>query len=196
MRQLPRTFYERHPKIVAQELLGKVLTRRLKSGELLSGRIVETEAYLGADDAAAHAAAGKTSRNEVLFGAPGRAYVYFTYGMHHCLNVSCEPEGHAGCVLFRALEPLAGMERMAKLRNVTPGDLKQLTSGPGRLCQALGITRSDNGTDLTSPRSGLFIADDGCEITKIATATRIGITKSAKLELRFYLAGNNYVSRK
>src|SRR5687767_14816426 len=108
LRPLGRSFYERHPRTVARELLGKILLRRDPQG-LRAGRIVEVEAYLGADDAAAHAAAGETARNRVLFGRPGYAYVYFTYGMHYCFNVSCMPEGDAGCVLIRALEPVTGI---------------------------------------------------------------------------------------
>src|SRR3954470_15191018 len=114
---LARRFYARDPRRVARELLGKVLVRR-RGKQLLAGRIVEVEAYLGAGDIAAHAAAGRTARNEVLFGPPGHAYVYFIYGTHYCLNVSCEPEGEAGCVLFRALEPLSGIEEMAIARNI------------------------------------------------------------------------------
>src|SRR5689334_10561585 len=130
---LPRSFFARPPRRVARELLGKVLVRQ-DSGTLLSARIVEVEAYLGEKDAAAHAAAGQTLRNAVLFGPPGHAYVYFIYGNHYCLNVSCEAEGSAGCVLFRALEPLTGIEAMARARGITvqgPRDLTKLTSGPG-----------------------------------------------------------------
>src|SRR5262245_5510092 len=188
-----REFFARHPRVVARALLGKLLIRRLPSGHVLSGRIVETEAYLGADDAAAHAAAGKTQRNAVLFGPPGHAYVYFTYGMHYCLNVSCEPEGRAGCVLFRALDRLAGIDIMAKNRKITlesrsTARLRSLTSGPARLCQAFAITRTnDNGKEMTSPASDLVLMDDGYRTKKIRAATRIGITKSPDLPLRFYV---------
>jgi DNA-3-methyladenine glycosylase len=195
-----RDFYERHPRIVARALMGKVLRRRLPSGEFLSGRIVEAEAYLGADDAAAHAAAGKTPRNAVLFGPAGHAYVYFTYGMHYCMNISCQPEGRAGCVLLRALEPLQGEQQMAGLRGMPKlesGRRKLLASGPGRLCQALGISRErDNGKDLTSADSDLQVLDDGYRPGKIIRTTRIGITRSTELPLRFVLAGNPYVSGK
>jgi DNA-3-methyladenine glycosylase len=200
-RALGREFFSRHPRVVARALLGKMLVRRLPSGHVLSGRIVETEAYLGADDAAAHAAAGKTQRNAVIFGPPGHAYVYFTYGMHYCLNVSCEPEGRAGCVLFRALEPLVGMETMAKNREVESGGeslarLRALASGPARLCQAFAITRArDNGKEMTSPASDLILTDDGYRARKVHAGTRIGITKSPDLPLRFYLEGNPFVSR-
>lgn len=197
-RLLAHDFYERHPRIVARALVGKVLRRRLASGESLSGRIVEVEAYLGADDAAAHAAAGKTPRNAVLFGPAGHAYVYFTYGMHYCMNISCQPDGRAGCVLLRALEPLQGEEQMAKLRGMPALDhsrRKLLASGPGRLCQALGITRErDNGKDLTSGDCDLQVLDDGFRPAKIIRTTRIGITRSTELPLRFVLAGNRFVS--
>src|SRR5437868_2655921 len=111
---VPRSFFEHDPESVARAILGKLIVRSLK-GQKLVGRITEVEAYLGLDDPAAHAFAGRTERNAVLFGPPGFAYVYFIYGVHHCLNFSCQPEGHAGCVLIRALEPLVGITRMAQL---------------------------------------------------------------------------------
>jgi DNA-3-methyladenine glycosylase len=173
------------------------MVRQLESGERLAARIVETEAYLGADDAAAHAAAGKTQRNAVLFGPAGHAYVYFTYGMHYCLNVSCEPQGQAGCVLFRALEPLQGVEKMAELRDIDASNLRLIASGPARLCQALDITRENsNGLDMTAVRSRLYIADDGFHARPVKTATRIGITKSPDLPLRFYIKDSPFISRK
>lgn len=200
---LPREFYERDPKRVARELLGKVLVRRLDARTLLAGRIVETEAYLGANDLAAHAAAGKTARNEVLFGQAGHAYVYFTYGMYFCMNVSCEREGKAGCVLFRAVEPMEGIEQMAELRDAslsvppTLRELKSLASGPGRLCLAFHVTRSDdNGKDFTSRKSDLQIVDDGFVPRKILATLRIGISKSTDLPLRYVIAGNSFVSGK
>ena len=201
---LPRSFFNRDPRQVGRALLGKLLIRG-SGARARVGRIVEVEAYLGAADAAAHAAAGQTERNAVLFGPPGHAYVYLTYGLHYCLNVSCMPAGQAGCILFRALEPLAGKSRMARSRGIElsandlrdPQMLKRLASGPARLCQALEITRaSDNGRDMTLSKSGLWIADDGFRAGKIVTALRVGITKSAELPLRYYLAGNPFVSRK
>jgi DNA-3-methyladenine glycosylase len=192
-----REFYDRSPRRVSRELLGKVLVRREKD-KLLAARIVEVEAYLGENDPAAHSFAGRTPRNAVLFGQPGYAYVYFIYGNHYCLNVSCLPDGVAGGILFRAVEPLVGSDEMAVSRNVTVNstrDLRKLTSGPGRLAEAFGITRErDNGKDLTSARSDLFIADDGYRVRRILTTPRIGITKAAGLPLRYLIAGNEFVS--
>ncbi|HKT87333.1 MAG TPA: DNA-3-methyladenine glycosylase [Candidatus Sulfotelmatobacter sp.] len=197
IRPLDRAFYARNPQRVARDLLGKVLVRDTGK-HLLTGRIVEVEAYLGEDDPAAHSAAGKTPRNEVLFGPPGYAYIYFIYGNHYCLNVSCEPEGRAGGVLFRALEPLSGVEEMAKARRATIAsekDLIKLTSGPGRLSEAFCITRArDNGRDLTSPKESLWIGDDGYPARNIAVTARIGITKAASHPLRYLLRGNRFVS--
>ena len=194
---LPREFYDRDPRAVSREVLGKVLVRK-QGKKLLTARIVEVEAYLGADDPAAHAAAGRTARNDVLFGPPGHAYVYFIYGNHYCLNASCLPEGIAGGILFRALEPLKGIEAMAYARGVAikrPRDLQLLTSGPGRLAEAFGITRArDNGKDLTSPDSDLFIADDGSRVPRVIVTPRIGISKAAALPLRYVVAGNSFVS--
>jgi DNA-3-methyladenine glycosylase len=194
---LDRAFFIRDPRRVARQLLGKVLVRQ-NSGSVLTARIVEVEAYLGIEDPAAHAAAGRTLRNAVIFGPPGYAYVYFIYGNHYCLNVSCEPEGEAGCVLFRALEPLSGIEAMARARKMEikrPRDLAKLTSGPGRLCEAFGITRArDNGVDLTSSASGLWIGDDQRRPRGISLTPRIGITKAAEMPLRYFLSNNPFVS--
>jgi DNA-3-methyladenine glycosylase len=194
---LPRAFFARNPRRVARELLGKVLVREAENLRL-AARIVEVEAYLGESDPAAHAAAGNTARTSVLFGPPGYAYVYFIYGNHYCLNVSCEREGKAGSVLFRALEPLVGVEAMARARNIVleaPRDIHKLTSGPGRLAQAFGITRArDNGCDLTSPSSGLWIGEDGFRARRIQITPRIGIRKAADQPLRYFLAGNAFVS--
>jgi len=293
-------FFNRDPRRVARALLGKLLIRKTPRG-ILAGRIVETEAYLGQGDAAAHAAAGRTARNAVLFGPPGRAYVYFIYGNHYCLNVSCLPNGVPGCVLLRALEPVAGIEQMAKTRRIeivwgrapsracpersrrvqahvgagaltcpaerssaavvpaertgapvkpgvglagwsssaavvqaertgapvkpgvglagwsssavagghgNPGFviakdsdpknvslLKKISSGPGCLSQALGITRDrDNGKSLVSPRSDLQIVDDGYRVRRVPVTPRIGIAKSAERPLRYIIAGNPFVS--
>lgn len=194
---LPRNFYDRDPRTVCRELLGKILIRRARK-TLLAGRIVEVEAYLGTDDPAAHSAAGRTARNAVLFGPPGYAYIYFIYGNHYCLNVSCLPDGVAGGILFRALEPLAGIEEMACARGVSvekPSDLRKLTSGPGRMAEAFGITRErDNAKDLTDAASDLFIADDGYRPNRTLVTPRVGISKATERPLRYLIAGNPFVS--
>jgi DNA-3-methyladenine glycosylase len=191
-----RSFYNRDPRLVGPDLLGKILVRR-QGPKLLTGRIVEVEAYLGADDPAAHSSIGRTPRNAVLFGPPGHAYVYFIYGNHYCLNVSCLPDGVPGGILFRALEPVEGIEEMFKLRGIAEGpDLRRLTSGPGRLAAAFGITRErDNGKDLTDPRSDLYIADDGSAPPQVLITKRIGIKKAMEMPLRYVVAGNGFVSR-
>jgi DNA-3-methyladenine glycosylase len=207
IRPLPRSFFGRDPRRVARDLLGKVLVRQEPAGrarapqpadQRLTGRIVEVEAYLGEKDPAAHAFSGRTLRNAVLFGPPGHAYVYFIYGNHYCLNVSCEPEGHAGCVLFRALEPLTGIEEMAEARGIrieAAHHLRLLTSGPGRLAQAFSITRErDNGCDLSSSNGSLWIGDDGYGARKIRLTARIGISKAADKNLRYFLEGSPFVS--
>jgi DNA-3-methyladenine glycosylase len=201
---LPRAFFEAQPDEVALRLLGKVLAHLSPFG-LLSGRIVEAEAYLGPHhdppDPAAHSYRGPTPRNRVLFGPAGHAYVYAIYGRYCCMNVSCEIEGWAGCVLLRALEPLAGAEtaeiaRMAGNRGLAPdAPAHQLTSGPSRLCQALGLTRRDhNGLDLTDPRSALQIRDDGYAVTEVLVTPRIGIHEAADWPLRFAIPGHACVS--
>ena len=193
---LSRSFYDRDPRLVGPDLLGKILVRR-QGRKLLTGRIVEVEAYLGADDPAAHASVGRTPRNTVLFGPPGHAYVYFIYGNHYCLNVSCLPDGVPGGILFRALEPIGGIEEMLKLRGIAEdSDLRCLTSGPGRLAAAFGITRErDNGKDLTDSRSDLYIADDGTAPPQVLITKRIGIKKAVEMPLRYVTAGNRFVSR-
>ncbi|MGA7686306.1 MAG: DNA-3-methyladenine glycosylase [Terriglobales bacterium] len=200
---LPVAFYNRDPRRVARALLGKLVIRKTPR-TILAGRIVETEAYLGTGDAAAHSASGKTARNAVLFGPPGLAYVYFIYGNYYCLNVSCLPDGVAGGVLFRALEPLAGVKEMAAARGLEvmgADDLKnvnwlrKISSGPGRLCEALDVTRErDNGKNLMSARSDLQIVDDGYRVRRVLVGPRIGITKSAAEQLRYVIADNPFVS--
>jgi len=194
---LDRAFFARSPRRVARELLGKVLMRN-RDGPLLAARIVEVEAYLGENDPAAHAAAGNTARTSVLFGPPGHAYVYFIYGNHYCLNVSCEREGKAGSVLIRALDPIWGIQEMARARKIEAqffSDLPLLTSGPGRLAEAFGITRArDNGRDLTSSASGLWIGDDGFRPRKIQITPRVGVRKAADQPLRYIMVGSIFVS--
>lgn len=192
---LKRKLLETSPDRAARLVLGKLLVRPTREA-LLVGRIVEVEAYFGENDPAAHAAAGRTARNAVLFGPAGHAYVYFIYGMHSCLNISCERDGRAGSLLVRALEPLAGLEQMAANRGLSAhAPTRLLTAGPGRLCEALGITRAThNGVDLLNDRSDLQLRDDDTLAAKIVTTPRIGITKAADRPLRFLLAGSPFVS--
>lgn len=195
---LPRDFYNRDPRRVSRDLLGKVLIRK-DGRSVLAARIVEVEAYLG-NDPAAHSFAGRTERNAVLWGRPGVSYVYFIYGNHFCFNVSCLPDGTAGGVLLRALEPLVGMAEMARARGMVDADsadLRRLTSGPGRLAEAFGITRArDNGKNLTSGTSDLWIAEDGSARPQVKITARIGITKAAERPLRYIIPGNRFVSGK
>ena len=169
-------------------MLGKVIVH----GKV-AARIVETEAYLGLKDRAAHTFRGVTQRTKVLFGPPGHAYVYLIYGMYECLNFSCEPEGSPGCVLIRALEPLAGIDEMRERRGHPKRD-RDLTNGPGKLTMAMGITRAHNGLDVT--HSELLV----CEPVRhqrfeITTSTRIGIQHNTDWEMRFYISGNEFVSK-
>jgi DNA-3-methyladenine glycosylase len=197
---LPRAFFEHPPEHVAPLLLGKILVRKLEGREPLAGRIVEVEAYLGPHndppDRAAHSHRGITPRVSVLFGPAGHAYVYAIYGMHFCMNVSCEPTGRAGSVLLRALEPLAGIEAMTHNRHLKLGVApREITGGPGRLCEALGITRpADNGVDLLDTASPLQVRDDAFELAEYIVTPRIGITHAADRPLRFAIPGNPCVS--
>jgi len=195
MNRLKRDFYRRDTLTVARELLGQRLVR-IVDGQHLSGRIVEVEAYIGEDDAACHAACGRTPRNEVMYGPPGHAYVYFIYGMHHCLNVVTEEEGFPAAVLVRAIEPLEGLEIMRRHRPGKPDG--ELTNGPAKLCQALAINKSFNGVDLCTSET-LFI-EKGQRMTEeeIATSPRIGIKAdelARSVPWRFYLKGSAFVSR-
>jgi DNA-3-methyladenine glycosylase len=178
---LPRRFYARCPADVARDLLGMVIVHRSSRYGAASAMIVETEAYLGTGDTAAHSARGITPRTKVLFGPPGFAYVYLIYGVHFCLNFVTEEEGKAGCVLIRAAEPIRGIT----------GSL----NGPGKLTRALGITLAQNATDLIAGPIQVLEHKRG-ELFQINTSPRIGITKSADLPLRFFIAGNPHVSRK
>lgn len=200
-RVLPQSFYLDSPDRVARALLGKVLVREpdLAQEERTAGRIVETEAYFGHNDEAAHACRGKTERNAVLFGPPGVAYVYLIYGMYFCLNIACEPEGRAGCVLLRALEPLTGLATMAARRRQSALAAKPdlLASGPGRLCQAMNITRAvHNGLDVTRKGSALSVVDDGYSAGEIESTSRIGIQKATDRLLRYTLAASPFVSKR
>ena len=182
MRKLPRSFYDRDTIVVAKELLGKFLVRKSRGMERI-GRIVETEAYLGPHDLAAHSARGLTERTKVIFGPPGFAYVYFIYGMYFCMNVVTEREGHASAVLLRAIESVKNVEGR--------------TCGPGLLCRAMKIDRKLNGHDLLS--SNFFIAAPSeSEIFSTIKRPRVGIDYAkhwAKRHLRFYIKGNPFISR-
>lgn len=190
MARLPPSFYQRPSIDVAQDLLGKVLVRDTPAGRL-SGRIVEVEAYTGQTDPGSHAFRGATPRNVVMFGPAGHLYVYVSYGMHYCLNIVTDSPGVAGAVLVRALEPLTGIQAMEKHRGGRP--LVELCNGPGKLCQALGITRDQNGDDLQD--SAIWLDDDGIRPEQIETSTRIGLSSGGDLPLRFFLPGNRFVSR-
>ncbi len=192
---LPQEFFDRDPRRVARDLLGKLLVRRI-GRQTLSARIVETEAYLGKNDPAAHSASGRTPRNAVIFGPPGFAYVYFIYGNHYCLNVSCLPDGEPGGVLFRAVEPVTGLTWMARNRALPQVPAHHLTNGPGKLTQALSITRADNGTNLTDPTQSLYLGSDNLPKPLVQTTPRIGISKAVARKLRYVVAGNPFVSRR
>ncbi len=189
-KKLDRKFYNRPTLKVAKELLGKYLVVQ-KDGHLLSGKIVETEAYIGFKDPASHAYRGMTPRNEVMFGSPGYAYVYLTYGMHHCLNLVTEKKGYPAAVLIRALEPVDGIKLMKKRRRRRK--LKDLTSGPAKLCQALGVDRKLNGADLCSDI--IFVEDRGEAAGKIASSTRIGVKEVKEKKWRYFMKNNGCVSK-
>jgi len=189
LRRLGRDFYERWVVNVARDLLGKLLIRRI-DGKVLIGRIVEVEAYRGSDDPASHAYRGKTERNKVMFDRGGLAYIYLAYGIHRLLNVTAEPPGKPAAVLIRALEPLGGIEVMMGFRGTS--DLRALTSGPGRLTEALKIGLELNGLDLTSSDE-LFIADDGFGGFEVGSSPRIGVRDRRKW--RFYIRRSRFLSR-
>lgn len=221
MKKLSRRFYARPTLLVAQDLLGKFLVMvdcgnnkilnykinchnkavkyRIKAcHRLISGMIVETEAYIGEEDLACHASRGRTRRTEVMFGEPGHAYIYMIYGMYYCLNVVTEKKDFPAAVLIRALEPKEGIEKMIKNRKFKKSStLFKLTSGPGKLCQAFGIDKSLNGADLTGNK--IWIEDRGIKIKKkdIVQTKRIGVDYAGKCRnypWRFYIKGNKFVS--
>lgn len=198
-KRLERSFAEGDPVEVAPQLLGKLLQR----GALLA-RIVEVEAYRGGADAASHAYRGKTARNATMFGPPGHLYVYFTYGMHYCANIVCWPEGHAGAVLLRALEPVHGLEEMAARRfsneRIAPAPRPEsLCSGPAKLCQAFGLDRGADGFDLVSGVEGVCLLDDGTPPPKEpAVGPRVGLSASCAARherWRWWVPGDANVSR-
>lgn len=191
MDRLDRTFYEGLTSKVAKNLLGKRLVRRLGGTDLI-GTIVEVEAYGGSDDPASHAFRGMTPRNEVMFGEPGHAYVYFTYGNHYCLNVTTQPVGVPGAILVRALEPLMGVELMMKNRGTD--EIGRLTDGPGKLTRAMGIGRELNGEDLvTSER--LYLTEGNFGEFVLGKSSRVGIRLGVEREWRFFVKGNAFVSK-
>jgi DNA-3-methyladenine glycosylase len=195
MKKLPRSFYLQPTLTVAKQLLGKILVRKI-GDEILSGKIVEVETYLGENDPASHAYRGKTKRNEVMFQNGGHLYVYFTYGMHFCANIVTEETDKGRAVLIRAVEPLTGIEIMKKNRKrvFTAHSLMNLTNGPAKFCQAFGIEREHNGTDLLG--SEIYLTD-GVDIpaSKIVATTRIGIKNGVEKKWRFYIKGNPLVSK-
>lgn len=219
---LPRGFYDRDPLEVAPDLLGKVLVSHVGPSRR-SARIVEVEAYRGDEDPASHAFRGRTRRNAVMFGPPGHLYVYFTYGMHFCANVVCWPEGRAGAVLLRAAEPLEGIEAMRRARAAARTD-RDLASGPAKLCQAFGFDRSYDGMDLvpswlgaagqgiyenpegpsmeeqgdanaSSPRALWMLNDGWVAPYGLSRGVRIGVSRGAELEWRWWVTGDLNVSR-
>jgi len=195
---LARAFYEPSAKIVAPKLLGHFLVRNTPVGAS-GGIIVETEAYLS-NDPACHGAPGPTLRNKVMFGGPGHGYVYLIYGYHFCVNAVCRPAGVAEAVLIRAIEPTIGNEFMRHERSVARDN--DLTNGPAKLCEALGIDRGLDGVDICDPTSALFVAEnrDVAKVRRsmgpVVTTTRIGITRAAALPLRFYLNGSSFISKR
>ncbi|MCP4632718.1 MAG: DNA-3-methyladenine glycosylase [candidate division Zixibacteria bacterium] len=188
---LPHSFYERDTITVARGLIGKVFIYK-KSRSVFSGRIVEVEAYTAGNDEACHAHRGKTERNKIMFGPPGHAYIYFTYGMHYCMNFVTEPENIAAAVLIRALEPLEGISMMSKNRNTEI--LTDLCSGPAKLTQAFGIDKKLNGTPLTGMK--FSVINENYSDFEIGVSKRIGINVSVDLSWRFYMKGSKYLSRK
>jgi DNA-3-methyladenine glycosylase len=189
--QINRDFYSRHPLITAPDLIGKILTRIYKN-QKISGRIVEVEAYLGMKDPASHAFHGQTKRNASLYKSPGTAYVH-TIHQQKCLDIVVEDINTPSSVLIRALEPMTGIKYMKSNRNQT--NLMSLTSGPGKLTQALKIDLQYDGYDLTQPSSQLYIEEDGYIPEKIEFGPRIGISKAKELEYRFYIPNNPYLSK-
>lgn len=191
---LSRSFYDRPTEEVAKNLLGKILMKKI-GYQYFCGKIVETEAYLGEHDAAAHAFAGRTKRTKILYGPPGHAYI-FRLRAYHCLNVSAEPEGKPGCVLIRALEPLNFFEHLRKNRKKDEKEkIENLCNGPGKLCQALEINLQHYGLDLTSKNSEIYISDNIENVPlRVVVTKRIGITKAGDWQQRYIIDGNSFVS--
>lgn len=196
-KKLPRSFFARDTHVVARAMLGKVLVRRCGRARI-SGRITEVESYVGADDVASHAARGRTPRTEIMFGPAGYAYIYFIYGMYYCCNITTARREFPAAILIRSLEPLTGILHMQRARQRDA--LRDLTTGPGKLTQALGITTTLNHEDITRSTQ-LYLVDDGYRVTPrdIIATTRIGVAyagESAALPWRYYLKDSAYVSRR
>ena len=198
LRKLPKNFYTRELLVIARELPGKILVKK-EGRTLLAGRIVEVEAYDGKIDEAAHTYIGRTKRNEIMFNEGGYFYVYFTYGAHYCCNIVTGKKNHGTAVLIRAVEPLAGIRKMSLNRynktSLTEKEKFNLTNGPGKICEAFGITKEHYGLDLTGDK--IFLLDSP-EIkgNQIVISKRVGIKKSVDLPWRFYIKDNPFVSRK
>jgi DNA-3-methyladenine glycosylase len=193
-----RAFFDRRCLAVAPELIGAYLVRRLDDGTALIGRIVEVEAYLGdGNDPGSHSHGGPTPRNRSMFGPPGRLYVYRSYGIHTCANVVCESEGRGAAVLFRAVEPVAGVARMRALRDLAAGAPdRQIANGPGKLARALALRMDDDGRSLLRGPVRLRRAPASAPRLEVALSRRVGLTRGADLPYRFYAADSAYVSRR
>jgi len=187
--KLKRSFYSRNTILVAIDLIGKILYYRTDQG-IFKGQVVEVEAYLGDKDPACHAFVGKTQRSKIFWDKPGLAYIFVIYGIYHCLNAITEEPNIPGCVLIRALEPLQGIDTMKRNRNIN--DLISLTNGPGKLTQAYGITREQNGMDMIESNLCFF---NNSSYDEINVTSRIGISKAISEPLRFYVHKNPFVSR-
>lgn len=195
MERLTRAFFERSPLEVAPALLGTLLVHDLGGGDRRIGRIVETEAYCGASDPAAHTYRGRTDRNATMFGRGGLLYVYFSYGVHWCANVVCGDEGDGVAVLLRALAPVEGVDAMFAARGAPARRERDLCSGPGKLTQAMGIGGDDDGEDLARS-DRLCIVDDGHEVGDVVETTRVGISVAVDEPWRWYVDGDPNVSRR
>jgi DNA-3-methyladenine glycosylase len=192
MKPLSKRFYERDPATVARELLGKTLVRRLNH-QTLSGKIVETEAYYGENDPASKAYKGRKAFNELMYLDVGKTFIYMVHG-NWLLNIVAHPKGGVGAVLIRAIEPIQGIELMKKNRGVD--DVYALTSGPGRLTRAMGITKEQNGLDVTKAENEIAIFEAATlENFEICSSHRIGVKRDLPQELRFYIKGNRFVSK-
>lgn len=191
MKRLSHDFYERDPSLVARDLLGKILVRKVDS-EVLSGEIVETEAYYGREDPASKAYRGRKTFNELMFKDAGKVFVYMVHA-NWLLNIVAHPKSCVGAVLIRALEPIGGIEIMQENRNVK--DLRNLVSGPGKLTKALAITKELNGIDVTKRDSQLMLTDREKKILEVGSSYRIGVKVDLQQKLRFYVKGNKFVSR-